>query len=205
MTIGATPPTAPKRSRARSFIPLALVAWLVLEIWLLTLVAGAAGGLTVLALLIAGGLLGAAVIKRAGRRAFRNLSETIQRQQGGLGQSGTPSDPGAKSDGNGFLMLGGLLIMLPGLISDVLGLVLLVPPVRSVLRRSVERSLERRVRAASPGTVGDAYQQARIHRPDGKVVPGEVIREDAGQQGTGRERQGPGDTGKSGPQPPLTS
>lgn len=96
-------------------------------------------------------------------------------------------------------MLGGLLIMLPGLISDVLGLVLLVPPVRSVLRRSVERSLERRVRAASPGTIGDAYQQARIHRPDGKVVPGEVIREDAGQQETGRERRGPGDTGKPGP------
>ncbi|MEU0988580.1 FxsA family membrane protein [Streptomyces sp. NPDC005953] len=206
MTIGATPPTAPKRSRARSFIPLALVAWLVLEIWLLTLVAAAAGGLTVLALLIAGGILGAAVIKRAGRRAFRNLSETIQRQQGGPAQPGTPSDPGAKSDGNGFLMLGGLLIMLPGLISDVLGLVLLVPPVRSVLRRSVERSLERRVRAASPGTIGDAYQQARIHRPDGKVVPGEVIREDAGrQQGTNSERPGPGDTGKSGPRPPLTS
>ncbi|MFD9719589.1 FxsA family membrane protein [Streptomyces sp. NPDC059076] len=205
MTIGATPPTAPKRSRARSFIPLALVAWLVLEIWLLTLVAAAAGGLTVLALLIAGGILGAAVIKRAGRRAFRNLSETIQRQQGGPAQPGTPSDPGAKSDGNGFLMLGGLLIMLPGLISDVLGLVLLVPPVRSVLRRSVERSLERRVRAASPGTIGDAYQQTRIHRPDGKVVPGEVIREDAGQQGTNSERPGPGDTGKSGPRPPLTS
>ncbi|MEU5403793.1 FxsA family membrane protein [Streptomyces sp. NPDC005963] len=205
MTIGATPPTAPKRSRARSFVPLALAAWLVLEIWLLTLVADAAGGLTVLALLIGGGILGAAVIKRAGRRAFRNLSETIQRQQGGAVQPGAPGDPAGRSDGNGFLMLGGLLIMLPGLISDVLGLVLLIPPVRSVLRRSVEKSLERRVRAASPGTLGDAFQQARIHRPDGKVVPGEVVREDTGQSQPGQGRPGPGDAGRSGPQPPLTS
>lgn len=101
MTIGATPPTAPKRSRARSFIPLALVAWLVLEIWLLTLVAAAAGGLTVLALLIAGGLLGAAVIKRAGRRAFRNLSETIQRQQGGPAQSGPRAIPVPRATATG--------------------------------------------------------------------------------------------------------
>ncbi|CAM5576907.1 hypothetical protein SMICM304S_11728 [Streptomyces microflavus] len=38
-------PTRPRRSRARRFLPLALAAWLVLEIWLLTMVASAAGGL----------------------------------------------------------------------------------------------------------------------------------------------------------------
>ena len=32
--------------------------------------------------------------------------------------------------------------------------------------------------AAAPGSLGDAFQQARMHRPDGKVVQGEVIRED---------------------------
>ncbi|NYV78828.1 FxsA family protein, partial [Streptomyces sp. UH6] len=35
-------------------MPLGVAAWLVLEIWLLTLVADAAGGLTVLLLLVAG-------------------------------------------------------------------------------------------------------------------------------------------------------
>jgi UPF0716 protein FxsA len=34
------------------------------------------------------------------------------------------------------------------------------------------------MRLAAPGTVGDAFQQARIHRPDGKVVQGEVIRDE---------------------------
>ncbi|WP_327685267.1 FxsA family membrane protein [Streptomyces sp. NBC_00467] len=194
MTTGAMPPTAPKRSRARNLVPLAVAAWLVLEIWLLTLVAGAAGGWTVLALLIAAGIVGGAVVKRAGRRAFRNLTETVQRQQ-----NGQAPPPESGSTGNGFLMLGGLLIMLPGLISDVVGLVLLVPPVRSYLGRRAERSLERRMRAAGPGSLGDAFQQARMHRPDGKIVQGEVIRQDAGPSAGGHEGEG----GES-PRPPLT-
>ncbi|MFF8954942.1 FxsA family membrane protein [Streptomyces sp. NPDC014894] len=200
MTTGAMPPSAPgpKRSRARTLIPLSVAAWLVLEIWLLTLVAGAAGGLTVFALLVAGGLLGAAVVKRAGRRAFRNLTETLQQQQSGAPQSTpTKGTSGTSGDGNGLLMLGGLLIMLPGLLSDVAGLLLLAPPVRSLLGRYAERSLERRMRAAGPGSLGDAFQQARMHRPDGKIVQGEVIRDDAPPNPSA------GDADPSGPRPPL--
>jgi UPF0716 protein FxsA len=192
MTTGTPPPTAPKRSRARSLVPLSIAAWLVLEVWLLTVVASAAGGLTVLVLLVGGGVLGAAVIKRAGRRAFRKLTETIQRQQ-----SGQSPPPETGSTGNGFLMLGGLLLMLPGLISDVAGLALLVPPVRSKLGRYAEKSLERRMRAASSGSLGEAFQQARMHRPDGKVVQGEVIRED----GTPAPRR----YEDEGPKPPLSA
>ncbi|QGV81685.1 FxsA family membrane protein [Streptomyces ficellus] len=200
MTTGSPPPTDRKpRSRARSLVPVGVAAWLVLEVWLLTLVAGAAGGLTVLALLVGGAVLGGAVIKRAGRRAFRTLTETLQQQQ-----SGAPSASAGGTDrasaGNGFLMLGGLLLMLPGLISDALGLLLLVPPVRAMAGRYAERTLERRMRAAMPGygPLGDAFQQAqqaRMHRPDGKVVQGEVIRDDT---------HGRAAYDDEGPRPPLT-
>ncbi|MFK4226054.1 FxsA family membrane protein [Streptomyces sp. NPDC019890] len=205
MTTGAPTPTAPKRSRARNLVPLGIAVWLVLEVWLLTLVAGEAGGLTVLALLVGGAILGAAVIKRAGRRAFRSLTETLQQQQAGqspAADSGTGTgntdkgSTGKGSTGNGFLMLGGLLLMLPGLISDAVGLLLLLPPVRAALGRYTERSLQRRMRAAAPGSLGDAFQQARIHRPDGKIVQGEVIRPD----GTPPPRS----YDAEGPRPPLT-
>ncbi|MEU1278337.1 FxsA family membrane protein [Streptomyces sp. NPDC005805] len=176
MTTGAPTPTARGRSRVRTFLPLGIAAWLVLEIWLLTVVAGAAGGLTVLALLAGGVVLGAVVIKRAGRRAFTNLTETIQRQQ--QQPPGAAPEAARASEGNGLLMLGGLLLMLPGLISDAVGLLLLLPPVRTRIARSVERSLERRMNAAGPGSLGNAFQQARMHRPDGKVVQGEVVRDD---------------------------
>ncbi|MGW0947467.1 FxsA family membrane protein [Streptomyces sp. NPDC002623] len=170
MTTGAPTPAypttstpQPRRSRLRTFLPLGLAGWLVLEIWLLTVVAGAAGGFTVFLLLLAGFLLGAVVIKRAGRRAFRNLNEALQR--------GTAPSRGG---GNGLMMLGGLLLMIPGLTSDALGLLLLLPPVQKAIGAYAERKL----RQAAPGTLGDAFQQARIHRPDAKVVPGEVIRDE---------------------------
>ena len=179
MTTGApTPiyPARPRRSRLRTFLPLGIAAWLVLEIWLLTVVAGAASGFMVFLLLVAGFVLGSVVIKRAGRRAFRNLTETLQQQQGGM-QTAATARPGGR-EGNGLLMLGGLLLMLPGLISDAVGLLLLIPPLQKAISRYAERTFERKLREANPGTLGDAFQQARIRRPDGKVVQGEVVRDE---------------------------
>ncbi|MFE1173326.1 FxsA family membrane protein [Streptomyces sp. NPDC058773] len=185
MTFGATPspsPRPPQRSRARRFVPLGIAAWMVLEIWLLTVVAGATNGLTVLLLLVAGVIVGGYVAKRAGRRAWRNLTESLQ-------TVGDPSAPGNSPSGNGgsgngtsgggntLPMVGGLLLMLPGLVSDALGLLCLFPPTGKLLQRRGEKLLSRRAGYA-PGSFGDAFQQARMHRPDGKVVQGEVIRDD---------------------------
>ncbi|MEU3195435.1 MULTISPECIES: FxsA family membrane protein [unclassified Streptomyces] len=194
MTTGAqTPyPVRPRRSRLRVVLPLAVAAWLVLEIWLLTMVAGASNGLVVFLILVAGMVLGSIVIKRAGRRAFKNLTETLQQQQSGV--AAPESRP--NSEGNGLMMLGGLLLIIPGLVSDVLGLPLLVPPVQKAVSRYAERTLERKLReAAAHGSLGDAFQQARMHRPDGKVVQGEVIRDE-------EPGRAPGDT-PQGPPPPL--
>ena len=184
MTTGVPTPSSaarPPRSRLRTFLPLGIAAWLVLEIWLLIVVAGASSGLTVFLLLVAGFVLGAVVIKRAGRRAFQNLSQAVQ-------QGTAPASGG----GSGLMMLGGLLLMIPGLISDAAGLLLLIPPVQKALARYGERVVERKLGKAAPGTLGDAFQQARMHRPDGKVVQGEVIRDE------------PGSDAPQGPRPPLT-
>ncbi|MFU2337874.1 FxsA family membrane protein [Streptomyces albidoflavus] len=190
MTTGAPPPSrnAP-RSRLRTFLPLALVAWLILEVWLLTRVAEATSGFIVFLLLLAGVVAGSALIKRAGRRALRKFQETVAQQQQGI----TPETD--RSGGNAFLLIAGLLLILPGLISDMFGLVLLLPPVRTALARRAERSLERRMAAAGPGTFGGAFQQARMRAPDGKVVQGEVVRDDEPPRPEGRDDD---------PRPPLT-
>jgi UPF0716 protein FxsA len=177
MTTGAqTPrsPARPPRSRLRTFLPLGVAAWLVLEIWLLVMVAGATSGFVVFLLLVAGVVLGSVVIKAAGRRAFRNLTETLNQQQSGI----PPEAARPNSEGNGLMMLGGLLLILPGMISDALGLLMLLPPVQKAVSRYAQRTVERKLRDAGPGTLGDAFRQARMHRPDGKVVQGEVIRDD---------------------------
>ncbi|CAL9639421.1 FxsA family membrane protein [Streptomyces sp. enrichment culture] len=177
MTTGAqTPrsPARPPRSRLRTFLPLGVAAWLVLEIWLLVMVAGATSGFVVFLLLVASVVLGSVVIKAAGRRAFRNLTETLNQQQSGI----PPEAARPNSEGNGLMMLGGLLLILPGLISDALGLLMLLPPVQKAVSRYAQRTVERKLRDAGPGTLGDAFRQARMHRPDGKVVQGEVVRDD---------------------------
>ncbi|MEU4110840.1 FxsA family membrane protein [Streptomyces sp. NPDC027717] len=169
MTTGpSTPPQTgrSRRSAPRKYLPLGIALWLVLEIWLLILVADAAGGLAVFLLLAAGFVAGGVIVKRAGRRAFRNLDEALRR--------GTAPSSGG---GNGLLMLSGLLLMLPGVLSDVAGLLLLLPPVQKLVRRRTEHVVNRKLRGATQGSLGDAFQQARIHRPDGKVVQGEVVRE----------------------------
>jgi UPF0716 protein FxsA len=78
------------------------------------------------------------------------------------------------------MMLGGLLLIIPGLLSDAVGLLLLLPPVQKAVSRSAERTFERKLREADPGTLGGVFRQARIRQPDGKVVQGEVIREEPG-------------------------
>lgn len=131
------------------------------------------------------------VIKRAGRRAFKNLTDTFQQAQ--QGKQPTAPQPG---QGNGLTMAAGLLLILPGFLSDAAGLLLLLPPVRSWIGRRAARSLERKMASAPAGSFGDAFQQARIHYPDGKVVQGEVVREDR----PGGPEQGP----DAAYRPPLT-
>jgi UPF0716 protein FxsA len=181
----------PGRSRrAGTLIPLGIAAWVVLEIWLLIMVGQAAGGFTILALLAGAFLLGGVAIKRAGRRAWRELSDSVQRAQDQASGTEPPEqeaqDGSRRKGGNAQAMLGGLLLMLPGLISDAVGLLLLFPPTARMLSRGTRRVIDRRAAAGFPaGSLGDAYEQARkaeeqvrMHRPDGRVVQGEVIRDD---------------------------
>ncbi|MFE0629570.1 FxsA family membrane protein [Streptomyces sp. NPDC058864] len=198
MTISSPPPAGPRqpggdasprrRSRAGRWIPLAVAAYALLEIWLLILVAGAAGGLTVLLLLVVGFVCGALAVRHAGRSAWRALNEAM-RSAGPERDGEEKNASGAGNGGSGAapLMIGGLLLMVPGLISDVAGLLFLFPPTRSLLTRAGARALDRRAAAArgrgsGPGSLGDLFAQARaaeeqmrIHRPDGKVIQGEVV------------------------------
>ncbi|MBV9026872.1 MAG: FxsA family protein [Streptomycetaceae bacterium] len=179
MTFGSSS-TDPRRSRARILVPLAGAAWAVLEIWLLTVVAGALGGGMVLLLLLAGAVVGAAVVKRAGLRAWHSLRGSVQSGAAGSGR-------GSEAIGAGFEMLGGLLLIVPGMVSDTAGLLCLFPPTRKLLTAVAGKVSARR--RSRPGSLGDAFQQVRIHRPDGKVVQGEVIRDDESALVSGAREQ----------------
>jgi UPF0716 protein FxsA len=152
-------------SRFRTLLPLLVAAWVVLEIWLLIQVGEAIGGLAVFGLLLVAALAGGWLIKDAGLRALREAARSVQ---------GRPAES-PKGDGSvGASLAAGVLLIIPGLLSDVLALACLFPPTRRLLRRVPERL----ARGGSRGPLSDAYrfqEQMRMHRPDGKVVHGEVV------------------------------
>ncbi|WP_441247538.1 FxsA family membrane protein [Kitasatospora sp. McL0602] len=170
MSQQATPARPAPRSRLRRVLPLLITAWLVLEIWLLTVVASAVGWFTVLVLLVGGVFLGGSLIKRAGLKAFSAAVEQSRDPQSQQPQTGTS-----------LTVLAGVLLILPGFLSDLLGLTLLLPPTRALWRalgRRLTRSALRSTTPAGTEPFADAVrlqEQLRIHRPDGKVIQGEVV------------------------------
>ncbi|MFE1319553.1 FxsA family membrane protein [Kitasatospora phosalacinea] len=194
MSQQATPARPARRGRLARTVPLLAVAWLVLEIWLLTVVAGWIGWFLTLLLLVGGVFLGGTVIKRAGARAFRAAVELSKDPQSAQPQTGTS-----------MTVLAGVLLMVPGFLSDLLAVTFLLPPTRALWRavgRRISGSVLRSTSPVGADRFADAVrlqEQLRIHRPDGKVVQGEVVDPPAGPGGA---------SGPSGPdtgyRPPIT-
>lgn len=171
-TVSQEKPPAPSapRGRVRRVLPLLIAAWLVLEIWLLTVVASATNWFVVLLLLLGGLVLGSWLVKRAGLKAISAAFEQAKDPQAQQPQTGTS-----------LTVLAGLLLMLPGFLSDVLGLSLVFPPTRALWRVLGRRFASTALRSTAPAgadPLADAMrlqEQLRIHRPDGKVIQGEVV------------------------------
>jgi UPF0716 protein FxsA len=136
----------------------------VVELIVLIAVARLIGvGLTVL-LVLATMLAGGWLLQREGLRAWRALRDATAQ--------GRPVGPEA-SDGLVGL-IGAVLLLVPGFVTDALGLVLLIPPVRGAVRGTVRRRVERRF---SPAAAGDLFgpRQVRVRTRRGQVPPDEPI------------------------------
>jgi len=108
---------------------LIFVAVPIAEIYALIKVGGWLGVFPTLALLLLVSALGAFLVKREGLRVFRRLQEQVA-------AGNMPSNE--ILDGV-CLLLAGALLMVPGFVTDALGLILLLPPSRSLLRRIIKR------------------------------------------------------------------
>jgi UPF0716 protein FxsA len=157
------------------WVPVGLLVLLVVEVWLLTRLGHLVGGGWVLVLLLVETLAGALVLRRAGRGALRALRNGAG-APGALGAPGAAGSPGAVGDAV-LTGAGGALLVLPGLLSDVVGLLCLFPPTRRLLGRSlarlVRRRVERAVRTAGGPVAGDLFTRGPV--VDGEVVDGEVV------------------------------
>lgn len=106
---------------ARIFLPLLVFA--VLEIMVISAVAGLIGWPLTLALVIATAVLGSALFRRQGLDTWLRLNRRVQ-----AGEM-----PGKELVEGVMLLIGSLFLITPGFISDALGLVLLIPYSRRAL------------------------------------------------------------------------
>jgi UPF0716 protein FxsA len=132
-----------------------VLLYLVVEIVALVALGSAIGFGWTLVVLLAGSLLGLWLARREGVRAFRALAEAVQNRRVAHAEI---------TDGL-LVAVGGVLLFLPGLVTDLAGLLLVLPPTRALVRRRLVRAAEER----APG-----LRTARI-RSEGPVVDGTVV------------------------------
>ena len=154
---GARPVRARRRGRGPAVRGIAVLLVPVVELVVALQVGRAIGtGLTVLLLLLACAA-GFLVVRHEGTSALRSLRESAA--AGPFGLRGDAAGPGARAAGaraggdTALVVLAGVLLLVPGFVTDVAGLLLLVPGVREVVRRSVRRSVERRLQRAGARVV----------------------------------------------------
>jgi len=107
----------------------------VLEIYVIVLVGEQIGLLWTVVLLIASSMIGVRLIRSQGRAVLRNLQATIR--------AGRP--PAREALDGALVFVGGVLLIAPGFITDLIGAVLLVPPTRAVIRSLIVRHYAGRV------------------------------------------------------------
>lgn len=151
----------------RAFLFL-LILFPVLELFVFVQVSAAIGFFPALLLIIAGSALGAVIMRLAGLATALSARESLQRGEA----------PGAQMLNGLMLALGGGLLLVPGFISDVLGLLCLLPFTRQWVARTLEakaREQAQRQRAFADAQA-DAPAPPHRHRPE--VIEGEYERRD---------------------------
>ncbi|PRQ02625.1 FxsA family protein [Enhygromyxa salina] len=105
------------------------------ELYLLVTLGGLMGAGPTIALVAVTGLLGSWLARREGRKAIASYREALSKGQ--LPEDGIVS---------GLLILaGGVMLITPGILTDVFGLAMMVPPVRRSVAELVKARLQKRI------------------------------------------------------------
>jgi UPF0716 protein FxsA len=146
-----------------------LVAGLVVEVAVLVVVGNLIGLPATLGLLVLASLLGMVLLRREGLRAWRGFRQAAA--------DGGP--PGQRVTDGVVGLAGAFLLAVPGLLSAVVGGLLLIPPVRALARGRLRRYAERRLSSAEAGALFGP-RRVRVRRaaepdPTTDVVEGEIV------------------------------
>lgn len=141
------------------------------EIYVLVQVGQVIGAGWTILLLVVDALLGTWLIKHEGARAWRALRAALD---GGR-------MPAAEIADGALILLGGTLMLAPGFVTDVFGILLILPVTRPVFRRLLATAVARRLRIGGVVDVRPRPGPQERGGPGpaaGPVVRGEVVDDD---------------------------
>jgi UPF0716 protein FxsA len=115
-------------------IPLLFVLFILVpiaEIYVIIQVGQAIGALWTVLLLVVDSIVGARLLSWQGRRAWQRFQDTMA----------AGKVPHREVLDGVLIVLGGAFLLTPGFLTDILGLVLLIPPSRAFVRRVLTRAI----------------------------------------------------------------
>lgn len=145
----------------RLYLFLAFIVVPVIEIFLITQVASQFDWPLTIVLVIGVSMIGAWLVKREGMGV-------IDRVRTALNSGKLPTDELANG---AMIFFASALMLTPGFLTDFLGLALLIPPIRALLRPPVVAFFKKRVDVKTQGIGGalfNAQRQQRQQRPPGR-------------------------------------
>jgi UPF0716 protein FxsA len=118
-------------------MPLLVLLFIVVpiaELYVIIKIGGAIGVLPTLALLVVDSVVGVALARSQSRAAWERFNRALA--EGRV--------PGREVFDGAMIILGGALLLTPGFITDVVGILLLIPPTRALLRKFLSRTAAKR-------------------------------------------------------------
>ena len=135
-----------------ALLVIAFIVIPIVELYVIIQVGQAIGILPTLALLLADAILGSLLLRHQGRGAWRRFNEALAERR----------FPGREVADGLLIAIGGTLLLTPGFVTDIFGLIFLIPPTRAIVRRLMRGYVGRRfVIVGAPGptsTPGSAHQ-----------------------------------------------
>jgi UPF0716 protein FxsA len=140
------------------------------ELYVIIQVGQAIGVLPTLALLLADAVLGSILLRHQGRAAWIRFNRALA--EGRL--------PHKEVFDGVLVILGGALLLTPGFLTDIVGLILLIPPTRALVRSVSARFVRHRLTLGGAAwTFGRARRPPRARpAPGGPAPPREPAAED---------------------------
>jgi len=148
------------------------------ELWVILRVGEQFGLVPTIASLVVVSALGTALVKREGTRVWRDFTAAVARGE----------EPSRQIIQGACLLVAGVLLLSPGFVTDIVGIVLLLPPTRAVVASVVSRRVHSGVTVVTSTRSGPIVGRGHIGRNDDviDVVPaeGEEHRERDDETGT---------------------